>query len=601
MSLYDVAASITLNPRGWVSGLSTAEGKLRTFAGGVRREFSALRNMASSIEGKLASMGAGFTIANEIVRSARMDQELTRIAQTANDGAQSLQQMRGAAKDLRGEIFRLSKETGSSIEDTTKGLETLIQTGLTVVQAKGSLGAVTRANAVSGANTGILAKSLAVASSNYGFDLSKDGVAQSILDKALVAGRKGNLEIENLANAMPHFASTAQRGHFSYEQSLAFAEALSQKEMDPRRLSTLVESTMRMFTNERYRSKAEEGTGVKFYDDKGGRRDPFAVLADMQSKYNALQSDQARDQWMFKAFGKADMDTVRGLNMAFQAGTMGQARDYFSAINSSTGQISKDMPEAMNNTISQAGRLKATLIEAADGFAKPINAAMTGAIQKLINPKEQGGMGLSGGQLIGGGLAAMAGMYIGGRVISGVIGRLMGAAAGTAGNVAMGKAMTKSGAADFSVFVVNMPAGGLGGAAGAAGALGAAGGKLGTAARGAAGLGLAAGIGTWIGGKEVERLNSTEKGRKDFLDFGRDLNRIMAFFGNRESQRAIENEKYAQAMQRATDGHGRIEIAVSADPSLRVQTTTRDPMFAGVQSGAIGNTLGRRSSGGARR
>lgn len=87
-----------------------------------------------------------------------------------------------------------------------------------------------------------------------------------------VAGRLGNAELENLSDLFPKIGAAAAAG-MSIEQALAFTESLSKVELQPDRLGTLAESTLRVFSNKQYRDQVSKTTGISFFN-KDARATP---------------------------------------------------------------------------------------------------------------------------------------------------------------------------------------------------------------------------------------------------------------------------------------------------------------------------------------
>ena len=129
-------------------------------------------------------------------------------------------------------------------------------------------------------------------------------------------------------------------------------------------------------------------------------------------------------------------------------------------INKSSGTIAKDLPAAINNAVSQTGRLKSAMREAADAFAKPVNEAIAKTIKKTMDKKEDGGLELNGKEMIGVGLAttiaAILTAKFGGKLVKGMAGKFTSIGEG----VATGKAL-EAASGVTPVFVVNMPGSGI--------------------------------------------------------------------------------------------------------------------------------------------
>lgn len=590
MKLYADAAR-------FVSGLVSAEGSVRKFTGGVKSELNALKGAFNSVEGRLASIGVSVGAVATIVQSARMDKSLTQIGQTAG-------MSHAEVKRLRGELFDLAKQTGQDVDELQVGFKTAVQAGLSYGEAVPVIGAVNKAVAVTSASAGVLAEALTVAGSSFDFDLSKPGMALSLLDQMTVATDQGSAELESLADIISRVGTSAATAGMSFPQTLGFVEALSYAERAPRRLGTLVEATLRIFSNLETMKTVAKATGVRFFDKDDMRRDPVQVIKDIRAQYGKLNSDKARAIYLHKAFGQTDENTIKGLRMLFGGNMLDNAGKFTAAITGASGDLDRRLPEAIANSVDQVGRLKAALREAADGFVKPINDTLENSIKKLMDKKDNGGLGLDGKDMIlGGGVAALA-LFGAARYGGKAVGALAKRFGGTAAGVAEGKAL-EAAAGVTPVYVVNMPGGGLASGVDAvtktaaaaaviktaskfkvgaallggsnlsalrmmgAGALGTAG--LMTTAAGAVGYGA----GTLLNKYAIE---GTAVGDK----IGDAIAKTVAFFGIEEARRAVEmTEKLKSADVGGTihikidsEGNGRV---VSMQPSNRNVRFNIDP------------------------
>jgi TP901 family phage tail tape measure protein len=473
-------ARLTLDPQQWGSGLRVAGDRLKGFTSLARREVGALHDFMKGTAGRIASLAGGITVAGELLRSARMDKTLTQIGLTAD---LSQRQVAG----LRRELFAMAKESGQQVENLQQGANNLIAQGLGLKETLNTLRAINRATPVTGASPDTLAGALGVASTAYTrkkgdeFDLAAPRTAADLLDKMTVAGRKGNAELENLSSIFARVGVNGAGAGMTFDKTLAFIEGLSLIERQPERLATLADSTLRLFTNAKYRADAQKATGIQFFQTDGSRRDPLVILADIKKKMDGLRTDAQREAFLSRAFGEADQDTIKGLRTLLTGDMLSKINGFTRDIEKGTGTIERDLPRALSNAVDQGGRLKATLIEAADSFGQRINGALSGGIKKLLDSKAQGGMGLSGGELLAGGAAGVGLAYVGGRVMKGTLGKLLGGTASLGTGVAMGQALEKAGAAT-PVFIVGAAPGVMGGGIGGVGLPGAAGGAAGGAA-----------------------------------------------------------------------------------------------------------------------
>lgn len=460
MSSRDLTLSMRLyaDTARFVAGLVHGERGVKTFAGGVKREFEALKGVLGSVEGKLASLGVSVGVVAAIAQSAKMDKGLTQIGQTAGASKQDV-------ADLRRELFRMGSETGRQVDDLQMGFNNAVQAGLNFREALPVIDATNKAMAVTGANADSLTGSLTVAATAFNFDLSKPGMAVDILDRMTVAGRLGNAELENLSSIFGRVGPNAAAAGFGFDKTLAFIEGLSQIERQPERLATLADSTLRLFTNLRYMKEAQAATGVRFFDAKGQRRDALAVLADIKKQYDTLGTEKDRSVFIQKAFGNADLDTIKGMRVLLSGDMLGKVNQFSAQISNAGGAIARDLPDAINNAVDQTSRLKTALRSAADDFAKPINETLSNLIKFGMDKKENGGLGLDGKDMLMGGAALTLGTLATARYGGKALGALSKRLGGTAAGVAEGKAL-EAAAGVMPVFVVNMPGSGFGGTPG---------------------------------------------------------------------------------------------------------------------------------------
>lgn len=598
---YVVGVRIDGNAASYLRATQQAQQGTRAFVNGVKAEYGRLKSFLQSTQGQLAQIGAGVGFVQMQRNAAQLEKKLTQVRLTA--GMSRAEQMSGY-----NELFDLVTKNGGAIDDTVAGFNNLVQAGLKYREALEATKGVSLGTAVTGANSEVLSAAVTVGAANFNFDLNKPGMATQMLDQMTVAGRLGNAELENLAGILPRVAQRAQSAGMGFTGTLAFIEGLSQIERQPERLATLADSTLRLFTNANYAKDAEKATGVKFFSADGSRRDPLAVLEDMRKGYSRLTTDAQRFQYINKAFGKADLDTQRGLMALLNGDGLGNIRKFTREIDAAGGTLERDLDTAMNNAVDQGARLQGHLRRAAEEFARPINDAISNAIKHLLNKKEAGGMELGGGTIMAGAAVTAAGVYAASRVLPGVLGRLVGRGGGLAAGVAEGKAL-QAAAGVTPVYVTNwaeMNGGGTsalgvgGAAAGGAAAvslltrlksmtalatlagrssLGVAG--LGYTAAGVGAAGLAGyGVGTGIYKYGLE-------GNKAGEGIGELVARFMGMLGSEEAQRSVAIN---DALKNSKVG-GEITIRVDGNPNLAVQAEVKP--FTGTKMNALGQTMRR--------
>lgn len=422
---------------------------LKTIATGVRQEFDRIKSLGGTMQGQLAGLGVGVGVVAGVTGSARLDRQLIRTQQTAG--------MTGEQREeWRGEQYRLAQKYGIEREQVQTGFDTLIASGLSYDKAKVSSEAIAQATAVTGADSGILAKALVTGSSAFDIDLSKPGAAVDILQKMIVAGRLGNAELENLSSIFPKIGQDAKSAGMSMAQALSFVETLSLIELEPDRLGTLAQSTLRAFNNGAYRKSVTENTGVEFFNKDKSLRNTQDVFMDLQRKYKALNNDKDRAKFMDVVFGKMDQDTQKGIKAFLSGDRLENFASNTTEINDAKGVIDKDLADNMNSSTAVGTRMKATLGEAIDRMAKPLNKGFADMGSYLLDDLK-----LSGEEMLLGGAALGVGGYYAGRGAKAGAGALLNKYMGgpdTLRNIAVGKVLEEA-AGVTSVFVTNWPGG----------------------------------------------------------------------------------------------------------------------------------------------
>jgi len=587
MSSRDLSLGLRLyaDSARFVSGLTQAEGRTRRFVGGVKREFDSLKGVLSSVQGHLAALGIGIGTTAAIIKSAALDKELQYLKNTSGASREEI-------AGLRKEFFELQKQTGQSVDTLRTGVDALIAGGASVGQARASIIAMADTLATASGNAADLAKAVGLVGQRFDVDLNNIDAVRLALDKMKVAGQEGYAELNNLPALFSTVGGAAKAAGLDFDQTLAFIETLSLVQPNAERLSTLVESTLRVFTVKDYRDKAEKATGVLFNDKNGKNRDPIQVLREMQEKFKRFKTDAKQLKALDMAFGGADKDTIEGLR-SLLTGTLDKYDPIAEKIKNASGSTAKDINESINNASVAAERLRGALGSAADEFATPINEIFTKMVSYGLDKKEKGGLGLEGNDILVGGAVGALGIFGAARYGGKAIGALAKRLGGTATGVAEGKALQEL-AGVTPVFVVNWPTA-IGGSvvdfAGAAGggsvaknagkvagraktlavlagglplsAWGTTAAGFGTAAAGVTAAGLAGyGIGRAfdVSGRVDRWIQRKSGGLTDGTEvIGGSIARILAAFGNEEARRAIEvTEKLKQ-----TEIKGKVSIEVN--------------------------------------
>ncbi len=160
-----------------------------------------------------------------------------------------------------------------------------------------------------------------------------------------------------------------------------------------------------------------------------------------------MSSDLQRDKFIQGAFGAADLDTQKGLAALLKGSALKDARAMTEAIKNAGGTIARDLPDAIDNSVDQVGRLKSALGEAADRFAQPINDVIKDAVKYLLDDKKISGTEMLVGGAAAGAIGLGATKVIGGLILSRLGGKLKGGLGGLGG--------LAGGSGPIPVYVVN--------------------------------------------------------------------------------------------------------------------------------------------------
>lgn len=421
----ELLLKISADPARMISGFRNAEGSMMSFTNRAKTEALKVRNIYSNLQQQLAAMGLAAGMGATIWQSAKLDKSLTQIGQTAGESVKQV-------ANLRSELFRMGRDSGQDIDSLKDGFNSLVQSGQNMRESLETIKGINVAMAVTGANAQVLAAGLTVAATAFEFDLKKPGLALELLDKMTAAGRLGNAELENLSSIFARVGVNANSAGMNFDSTLAFIEALSLVERQPERLATLADSTLRLFTNMRYMAEAQKGTGIQFFDAKGQRRETTEIFRDIKAKYDTFKTDKERALFMFRLLPNADLDTVKGLRTLLSGDYLQKIKEFAEIIKNAGGTLNRDMNEATKNLVDQAGRLKNTMRQAADEFADPIKEVLADLIKWGLDKKENGGLGLSGGQITGGALAIAIGTYAAAKGGGALFQRMFGKGAGGA-------------------------------------------------------------------------------------------------------------------------------------------------------------------------
>lgn len=143
-----LAARLQLESRQWLQGLTQAQGGTKKFVNTVQSEFRQLRGFMDSTTGTLAKLGLGFGAVNTVMGSAKTDQALTRVKQTADLTIQQVGQ-------LRTDLHRMAQDTGIPFTNLREGFDQLAAGGLAFDQALPTIEAINKSMRVTASEPGV--------------------------------------------------------------------------------------------------------------------------------------------------------------------------------------------------------------------------------------------------------------------------------------------------------------------------------------------------------------------------------------------------------------------------------------------------------------
>ena len=486
MSTAEVLVHISAEASKYHAGIASARRKTSELTNHIRSETQKIRGFMSSMTGQLSMLGMGFGVGTVVSESLKFEKQmrLMEIATGSN---------RAEMEAWRADLTRNQTATGTSRQKQLEFSKSLQAGGFELKAIRAATSAASATMAIAETDATALGKAIAVATEHFHIDKNDSSAITELLDKMTVAGILGNAELENLPDIFARVGNNAKMANMSLDQTLAYIETMSTVEANPERLATLVDSSLRVFTNAKYMKQAQKGTGVKFFDDQGSRRDPLKVIEDIRKGMSGLKTEAEVFNYLSKAFQTMDSETIKGIQSMLASGKLEELAQKLDRIKSAKGFTTGAMDTALDNTIAQAGRLGAVLRDSAENFIRPMDDWLSRGISYLLDPTQpqavepiqrqenedindfnlrrqnaedkanKTGLGLSGNQLIAGGAGLAATLYalkfLGGKVggkIMGKIGGMAGGVTDTAQGVLTGKALQQA-AGIQPVYVVNMP------------------------------------------------------------------------------------------------------------------------------------------------
>lgn len=440
---YTVAMKIIGDSASAQAAISGTRNSMRRMVSGLKNDLASLKSAWGSVTGKLAAVGLGFGAFQIAKSSAVLDRQLTRIRLSAG-------RTREEAQGLREQLERLSMKTGQSTDELAGGFERLFKLTGSWDAAAASIGAVNTAVKTTGANTDILAESLAVAQTSFGKDIDTKSGAMGVLNM-LAGAEAGAGGLENVAGIFNQIAPLASLSGMSFDGAVSLIATMSQVTKNPGQIGEFAGQTLKLFTNLRAVTNKKSMLGGLLFDDEGNRRDPMESLRGLKDLYDSLS--EKKKLGLLSQLTAGDPRAARSIQMLLESAAFKKPLEIKSA------NLEQRLPEAMNNAADQAARLKNILGETAEGFVRPINKVLADAAQFMLDKLPQMGINETDA-LVGLGAAGLT-AYIGGNLVKGPLGKLLGGKAGLAAGVAEGSALKYAGVTPVYVVNFSQMAGGI--------------------------------------------------------------------------------------------------------------------------------------------
>jgi Phage-related minor tail protein len=432
-----------------MAGLAKGESRVQAFGKAVKDELSSIGQFAGAVGEQLGQIGLDVSPRELIARTAELDKALARIKQTSGGTADEVGR-------LRESLLTAQAATGQGSESLLSGVDALIASGSRMTEVIAAIDPMAKAMVVAQTDAGTLAKAMDAVSGAFDIDLGQADQARLLLEQMVVAGRAGNVALENMPALFGQIGAQAKSANLGVGQTLSLVETLSKAEPDAGRLAKLADSTLNAFTDTKQMRAAQKATGVRFFEDNGSRRDTLQVLGELEARYDSLGNDRARSAFLTKAFGKTSPDARQALKALLDGNALGSLDSISAQVDGASGTLARDVRQSMDNPADQTARLNATLFKAIDGLSQPLTSAWSKTIAWGLDRKADGGLELDGSDLLIGGLMGGASLYgakrLGGKALS----KLLGGTGDMVSGLATGKAL-EAVAGVQPVYVVNMP------------------------------------------------------------------------------------------------------------------------------------------------
>lgn len=466
MSRAEVMVKIAADAKGYTSAMATASRSTHAFSTRVAKEFNSVKNTLTSVKGQMMGIGVGFGVAKAVSDATQFEKQM-RLLEISTGAS------RTEMEAWRNDLVKNQRATGASRDAQLEFSKSLQAGGFGMEAIRAGTEAASATFAIAETDATALGHAVSIAVEQFKIDKNDAGAIKELLDKMMVGGIAGNAELQDLPDILADVATAAKDAGMNIDQTIAYIETLSKTQANPGKLATLVDSSLRVFTNAKYMHQAQKATGVHFFDDKGARRDPVKIIQDMRDGMKSMTNDAQRFSYISKAFQTMDTETIKGLKTMVETGKIEEFARILNTIQNSKGFTAGALNTGLDNAIAQASRLGAVLRDSIEVGIRPLDHLIARGISFVLDPRQpesgvgqdedprdvrarKTGLGASGLEIglgAGAGLTALWGAAkLGKGAINLGANKILGLGAG----VATGKALQAT-AGVTPVYVVNFP------------------------------------------------------------------------------------------------------------------------------------------------
>jgi len=249
------------------------EGRTKSFAGGLSKDFDGLGGRFRKVAGELGDLAKKAAIAGAAIGTAvgaglynagKVGADFEQAM--ANVGAVSLM-TRDEVKDLEQAALKFGATTKFSATEVAGGMELMGKAGFTNKQILEGIGPILSAAAAEGAEFGEVAGHVSNLLKGMGLETDQAG---RVADVLTLASARTNSSISSLGESMANVSSTARQFKIPLEQAVASVALLQDVGIDASTAGTAVNTMLTNMANPSKEAQASmKALGISFQDAHG--------------------------------------------------------------------------------------------------------------------------------------------------------------------------------------------------------------------------------------------------------------------------------------------------------------------------------------------